>query len=136
MIRNYFYFIVGLLCILFAITHSLSGISTVLPVLDSAEIDPNIKVTLTYVWHIIGVENLVFGFVLLYMAFHKNRSKVKLVAWLLIFILAMRWFIITYFIMSNNNGSFKELIPDTIAIFVVITLLSFGIKIKDRNLNE
>ena len=136
MIRNYFYLIVGLLCILFAITHTWNGISTTLPILDNAEIDNNIKVTFTYIWHIIGIENFVFGMVLLFMSFRKNMSKVKLITWLIIFILAMRWIVITYFTMSNNYGNFKHLSPDTMAISIVIILLFLGTKVKDRKLNE
>lgn len=38
MIRNYFYLIVGLLCILFAVAHTLNGIETVLSSLDRSQI--------------------------------------------------------------------------------------------------
>lgn len=132
MVRNYFYLIVGLLCVLFAITHSLNGISTTLPILDNSAIDNNIKVTFTYIWHIIGLENLVFGITLLFMAFSKNMSKVKFVAWLIIVILAIRWIVIAYFTISNDKENFKQLIPDTIAIFITIILLFIGTKIKDK----
>jgi|GEM_PF-5713349 len=33
MVKNYFYLIAGLLCIVFAVTHTVNGTSTVLPVL-------------------------------------------------------------------------------------------------------
>ena len=136
MVRNYFYLIVGLLCVLFAVTHTLNGLATTLPILDNAEIDNNTKVAFTYVWHIIGIENLVFGIALLIMAFWKNTSKVKFTAWLIIVILMMRWMVITFFTLLNNYGSVKQLIPDTIAIFVVIILLLIGTKVKDRISNE
>ena len=135
MVRNYFYLIVGLLCVLFAITHTLNGIATTLPTLNNVEIDTNTKVACIYVWHIIGVENLIFGIFLLFMAFNKNMSKVKFVAWIIIAILTIRWIVITYFTMSGNNGNIKQLIPDTVAIFVVITLLFLGTKVKDRKIN-
>ena len=70
------------------------------------------------------------------MAFCKNMSKVKFVAWLIIVILAVRWIVITYFTMSNNNGNIKQLIPDTVAIFIVIILLFLGTKVKDRKIIE
>jgi len=130
------YLIVGLLCLLFAITHTLNGMTTTLTILDNAEIDNNTKVAFTYVWHIIGIDNFIFGIALLFMTFCKNMSRVKFVAWLIIAILAMRWVIITYFTISNNNGNFKQLIPDTVAIFVIIILLFLGIKIRDTNSNE
>ena len=128
--------ITGLLCILFAVTHTLNGVKTSLSSLDNAQIADNTKVAFTYVWHIIGTENLVFGIALLIMAFRKNLLKVKFTAWLIIAILAMRWIVITYFTVLNNNDNLKQLIPDTIAIFVVILLLFLGTKVKDRIINE
>lgn len=136
MIRNYFYLIVGLLCILFAVTHTLNGMVTTLPILDNIEIENNTKVAFTYVWHIIGIENFVFGIALLIMAFRKNLLEVKFAAWLIIVILTMRWIVITFFTLLNNNGNLKQLIPDTVAIFVVIILLLLGTKVKERISNE
>jgi len=78
MIRNYFYLIVGLLCILFAFTHTLNGVETTLSSLDNAQIENNTKVVFTYVWHIIGIENLIFGIALLIMAFRKNLLKMRI----------------------------------------------------------
>jgi len=131
-VRNYFYLAVGLLCILFAATHTLNGLTTMLPSINNAAIDGSTKVVFTYVWHIIGIENLVFGIALLVMAFVKNRSKVKFAAWLIIAILFMRWTVITYFTLMNGHDSITSLIPDTIAIFVVCLLLFFGTRVKKR----
>lgn len=136
MVRNYFYLIVGLLCVLFAVTHTLNGISTTLPTLNIIGIESNAKIAFVYVWHIIGAENLIFGIFLIIMAFQKNMSMVKLVAWLIIAILAMRWIVITYFTMFANSGNIKQLITDTVAIFIVISLLFVGTKAKDRKINE
>lgn len=136
MVRNYYYLIVGLLCVLFAITHTLNGITTTLPILENSEIDNNTKVVFTYVWHIIGIENFVLGIFLLIMAFMKNASKVKFTSWLIIAILSMRWIVITYFTLFNSLSSIKQLIPDTVAIFVIIILLFLGTKVKDRISNE
>lgn len=36
MIKNYFYLIVGVLCILFAVTHTVNGVTTTLKALDSS----------------------------------------------------------------------------------------------------
>lgn len=132
MIRNYYYLIVGLLCILFAVTHTLNGVETSLSILDQAQIENNTKVAFTYVWHIIGIENLVFGIALLIMAFRKNLSKVKFAAWLIIVVLAMRWVVISLFTVLNKEGDLKQLIPDTIAISVVIILLLLGTNVKER----
>jgi hypothetical protein len=131
MIRNYFYLIVGCLCILFAVTHTLNGMSSALPLLDNAALTHDTKVAFTYVWHIIGVENAVFGIALLIMAFRKNQTEVRFAAWLIIALLAMRWVVITSVTLANGSNV-MQLIPDTIAILAVITLLWFGTKVKDR----
>jgi membrane-associated HD superfamily phosphohydrolase len=136
MVKNYFYLIVGLLCILFAVTHTLNGTATVLPVLDNVGMGNSVKTTFTYVWHIIGIENLILGIALLVMAFHKNLSKVKFTAWLIIAILTVRWITIATFTILNDSNAMKQLIPDTAAIFVIIVLLLFGTKVKSKISNE
>jgi len=136
MVKNYFYLIVGVLCLLFAVTHTLNGVSTNLQVLNNSVIENNTKVAFTYVWHIIGIENLVFGIALLIMAFQKKMSKVKFATWLIIMILAMRWIVITIFTLLSNSGNVMPLIPDTAAIFIVIVLLLLGTKVKDKIPNE
>ncbi len=76
MVKNYYYFIVGLLCLLFAFTHALNGYIAVLKVFETAPIDINTKTIFHYVWHIITVENLIFGIILLFMAFYNDLTKV------------------------------------------------------------
>jgi hypothetical protein len=132
MIKNYYYLVVGVLCILFAVTHTVNGVTTALPALDNSVIDDNVKAAFTYVWHIIGIENLVFGIALLIMAFQKSLSNVRFAAWLIIAILALRWIVISYFTLMNSSGGIKQIIPDTAAIFVVIALLVIGTKVKEK----
>jgi uncharacterized protein YybS (DUF2232 family) len=132
MVKNYYYLIVGVLCLLFAITHTLNGITTNLQILENSEIENNTKVTFTYVWHIIGIENLIFGIALLIMAIQKKKSNVKFVAWLIISILAMRWIVITIFTLLNNDGNVIPLIPDSTAIIVLIVLLLLGTKVNNK----
>ncbi len=132
MIKNYFYLIVGVLCVLFAVTHTLNGITTSLQILDNSVIENNTKVAFTYVWHIIGIENLVFGIALLIMAFQKNQLKVRFAAWLIITILVLRWMIITLSTLLNNSGDVMQILPDTVAIFVVTVLLVLGTRVKDK----
>jgi len=136
MVKNYFYLIVGVLCVLFAVTHTLNGIATNLQILSDSVIENSAKVAFTYVWHIIGIENLVFGIALFIMAFQKNLSRVKFTTWLIIMILAIRWIVISVFTLSNSISNVMQLIPDTVAIFVVIALLLFGTKVKDKISNE
>ena len=117
---------------LFAVTHTLNGLTTTLPVINNAAIDGSTKVAFTYVWHIIGIENLVFGIALMIMSVVKNRSEVKFAAWLIIVILFMRWTVIAYFTLMNGHDSIASLLPDTIAIFMVCILLFLGTRVKAR----
>jgi hypothetical protein len=132
MIKNYFYLTVGVLCILFAVTHTINGVTASLPALDSSVMEENFKVAFTYVWHIIGIENLVFGVALVIMAFQKSLSKVRFAAWLIITILALRWIVITSFTLMNTDAEITQILPDTAAIFVVITLLVLGARVRDK----
>ena len=132
MVKNYFYLIVGVLVVLFAITHTLNGLGTALPVLNGAAIDVSTKTIFTYIWHIIGIENLLMGVALLIMAFQKNLEKVKFTAWFIIAILILRWITIAFFTVLNDKSSVINLLPDTIAIFTVVILLLLGIRVKNK----
>lgn len=135
MIRNYFYLIVGVLCILFAVTHTVNGVNTTLAALENSVMDDSSKTAFTYVWHIIGIENLVFGIALIIMAFQKSLSKVMFAAWMIITILALRWIVMSTFTMMNARAGMIQILPDTVAIFVVIILLVLGTRVRDKVLN-
>ena len=131
--KNIFYLIVGLLSILFTFTHTWNGLKTALPVLESAGIDGGTRVIFNYVWHVVGIENLVFGIALLIMAFNKNAEKVKFTAWVIIAVLIMRWIIITIFTVTSSEGKVIDILPDTIAIFTVVVLLILGTRVKYKS---
>ncbi|MFT3739239.1 MAG: hypothetical protein QM786_10815 [Breznakibacter sp.] len=135
MIKNYYYFIVGILCVLFAFTHALNGHMAVLKVFETNPIDVNTKTVFHYVWHIITVENLIFGIILLFMAFYKDLTKVQFVAYLIAMILVARWGVILFFTMKYNKDSISQIIPDTIAILIIIGLLFLGTRVKSREAN-
>lgn len=132
MVKNYYYLAVGVLCILFAVTHTVNGVNTTLEALENSVIDDSVTTAFTYVWHIIGVENLVFGIALVIMAFQKNLLKVRFAAWLIITILALRWIVISTFTLMNTNTEIIQILPDTVAIIVVITLLVIGTRVRDK----
>jgi len=132
MIKNYFYLIVGILAVLFAVTHTLNGLETTLPILDNATIEGSTKTIFTYVWHIIGIENLILGIALIIMAFQKNLEKVKFTAWVIIVILILRWIIITFFTVLDDKSDIINLLPDTLAILTVVVLLLLGIRVKNK----
>jgi hypothetical protein len=132
MVKNYFYLAVGVLCILFAATHTVNGVTTTLKALDSSPVDESVKVAFTYVWHIIGIENLVFGIALIIMAFQKRLSGVRFSAWLIIAILTLRWVVISFITLRQDSSSFMQIMPDTVAIMVLIVLLVLGTRVRDK----
>ena len=129
MVKNYFYLFAGLLSVLFAITHTLYGLGTALPILETAMIDSSTKTIFLYEWHIIGVENLVFGIALIVMAFQKSLEKLKFTAWVIIVILILRWIIIAFFTVSSDNDNIMNMLSDTLAIFMIIVLLLLGVRV-------
>lgn len=132
MIKNYYYFIVGILCLSFAFTHALNGHTDVLKAFETNPIDISTKTVFYYVWHIITVENRIFGIILLFMAFYTDLTKVRFVAYLIAIILIARWGVILFFTMQYNKGSVSQIIPDTIAILIVAGLLFLGTRIKSK----
>lgn len=117
---------------LFAVTHTVNGVNTTLEALENSVLDDSVKTAFTYVWHIIGIENLVFGIALIIMAFQKSLSKVRFAAWIIIIILALRWIAISTFTMMNSGAGIMQILPDTVAIFVVIILLVLGTRVRDK----
>ncbi len=136
MVKNYFYLVVGVLCMLFAVTHTVNGVTTTLEALENSVLDDSVKTAFTYVWHIIGIENLVFGIALIIMAFQKSLSKVRFAAWIIISILSLRWIVISTFTLMNTGTGIMQILPDTFAIFVVIILLVSGTRVRDKVLSE
>jgi hypothetical protein len=132
MIKNYYYLIVGVLAILFAFTHAWNGQTTVLPMLDVDTIDRNTRTVFFYVWHIITVENLVFGVALIFMACWKDLSKVKVAAWVIGIIMIARWIIIFGSTLIKNKIGLLEILTDTIAILIVIVLIILGTRVKNK----
>jgi len=133
MIKNYYYFIVGILCVLFALTHAWNGQTLVLSVFDTVPIDLNTKTVFHYVWHIITAENLIFGTALLFMAFYKDLTKGRLVAWLIAIIMMGRWIVILSFTLFYTESTISQIIPDSLAILVVIGLLILGTRVKSKD---
>lgn len=131
--KNYFYLIVGLLCVLFAMTHTWNGQSSVFPIMNTTQLDPEIRTIFTYLWHIIAMENLIFGIALIIMSFHKNQPSMRFTIGIIITIMLMRWLIILLVTLKSKSGHLNQLLPDTIAILAIIILLGFGTRVKKQN---
>jgi len=132
MIKNYYFLIVGILTILFSITHAINGQSTVLPVIDTSSVDLATKTTVFYVWHIISVENMVFGIAFILMACIRDFSKVRLTAWLLAVVMVARWAVIFGSVAYKNPTGFMDNLIDLIVIILYVTLIILGTKKKEK----
>ncbi len=132
MIKNIYFLVAGILSILFSFTHALNGANTVLSQIDSANIDSALKITIFYVWHIITVENLIFGLVFIFMAFYKKQSNIKFTAWFIAAIIIARWIVIFGSTLIRNVDALTDTLVDSIAMFVFVTLIILGARKKEK----
>ena len=130
MIKNYYYFIVGILTILFSVTHALNGHATVLPVIDASSIEQSTKTTVFYVWHIISVENLVYGIAFILMSLVRDFSKVRFTAVLVAVIMVARWAVIFGSIAYKQPNSLMDNLVDLIVIIFYVILIVLGTRKK------
>lgn len=125
---NIYFLIVGILSILFSLTHALNGHTTVLSLIDAANLEIKTKMTIFYVWHIITVENLIFGIAFLVMAFYRDSIKVIFTAWTIAIIILARWGIIIGSTMLKDISGVKNTLIDSIAIIIYVGLIILGIR--------
>ncbi len=132
MIKNYYYLVVGILAILFSITHAWNGQTVVLPSLNVPAITADTKTIFFYVWHIITSENMLFGFAFIFMSFHKDLSRVRFAAWLIASLMIVRWVVIFGGTLLHNPSGLKNTLIDSVAIVVYVSLIILGTRVKDR----
>jgi hypothetical protein len=131
-VKNYYYLVVGLLSILFSFTHAWNGQTAVLPIVDASNIDLSTKTTVFYIWHIISVENFTFGISFLFMAFYKDLSKVKFVAWLIAVVMIARLGVILGSTLFKNPNDLASTLIDLIAIIIFVGLILLGARKVDE----
>jgi hypothetical protein len=131
MIKNYYYFVAGLLAILFAFTHAWNGQTVVLPLLDMPTITAESRTTFIHIWHIITAENLVFGTTFLIMSQYKDLSKVRFTAFVIATMLILRLIVINVTTLIYNSVSVNSNMVDSIAIVVYVALIMLGTRVKD-----
>jgi hypothetical protein len=132
MIKNYYYFVTGILAIFFAYTHSLNGQVSVLPMLNTPSVNTANQSTFVYVWHIITAENIIFGLALLIMSVQKEISSVKFAAYLIAIIMLARLTVIIAGTVLNNPSELNLTLTDSIAIILYAALILLGTRVKDR----
>jgi hypothetical protein len=132
MIKNYYYFVTGILAILFAYTHSLNGQVSVLPLLNIPSVNTATQSTFIYVWHIITAENIIFGLALLIMSVQKDMSSVKFTAYLIAILMLARLTVIIAGTVLHNPSELNLTLTDSIAIIFYVALILIGTRVKDR----
>lgn len=132
MIRNYFYPVVGVFCLLSAVTHEINGFATVFPALSNTNIDAESRVTFNYLWHIIATENVVMGIALVLMALRKNDNAGKYIAQFVMALLVVRWASITFSTLTADWANFTKILPESIIMWVLILLLWLGTRKKEQ----
>ena len=132
MIRNYFYLVVGVLCLLSAVTHEINGFGTLFPTLSNTNIDAESRVTFNYLWHIIATENIVMGIALVLMALRKNDNAGKFLAFFVMALLVVRWASIAFSTLTSDGGNLTKILPESIIIWILILLLWLGTRRKEQ----
>ena len=131
---NIYYLIAGFLAVLFAFTHAYNGQSTVLLTPEVQAMSTDVQTIFTYVWHIITVENLIFGIVFFLMSFQSEQSSARLVAWVIAAILIVRLLVILGVTALLNASALSDTLIDSIAIVSYVTLIILGTTMKkNRN---
>ena len=131
-VRNFYYLIVGILSILFAVTHAWNGQYVVLATKDIMEMSMDTRTIFTYVWHIITVENLVFGSAFIFMSFHSEQSKVRFAAWMIVAILVVRLMVILGVTAIFDVSALMDTLIDSIAIVIYVALIILGTTRKKK----
>ncbi|WP_180968125.1 hypothetical protein [Cytobacillus massiliigabonensis] len=131
-VRNFYYLIVGVLAILFAVTHAWNGQYVVLVTNDIMAMSMDNRTVLTYVWHIITAENLVFGIAFIFMSFQSEQSKVRFTAWMIVTILVVRLMVILGVTAILDVSALTDTLLDSIAIVIYVALIILGTTKKNK----
>lgn len=129
---NIYFLIVGILSILFSITHAMNGYASLFPLIDAANFETTTEATIFYVWHIITIENLIFGIAFLIMAFYKDTTKIKFTAWIIAIIIIARWVIILISTLLKDFNGIGNVLIDSAAIIIFVGLILLGIRRNEK----
>ena len=125
---NVYYIIVGIFSVLFSFTHGWNGYKSILPLIDATSLKTTIKTTIFYVWHIISIENFIFGIAFFIMAFYKNPAEIRFTAWIIVSIILARWIVISGATLLKDASDLKSILTDSVAIVIYVGLIILGIR--------
>ncbi|ANE45853.1 hypothetical protein SY83_05520 [Paenibacillus swuensis] len=132
-VRNIYYFIAGILALLFAVTHAWNGQSAVLPSLQNHGIMMDTRIVFIYVWHIITAENLVFGIMFIMMSLQSMQSNIRFAAWIFVWLLMVRLLTVVGITAYYDISALTGTLIDSIAIVIYVILIIFGIYTKRKS---
>ena len=75
---------------------------------------------------------MLFGIAFLFMSFHNNLSKVKYAASIIAILMIIRWIVIFGGTLLYNASELKNILIDSIAIAIYVSLIILGTKVKDK----
>ena len=99
-------------------------------VTNASDFDLASKTTILYVWHIITVENLIFGVAFIVMSVYKDIEKVKFTAWLIAAIIVARWAVIFCSTLFKNENGVTDTLTESLVLLVFVGLIILGTRKK------
>jgi len=126
-IRNYYFLIVGILSVLFSVSHGWFGETSVLPLIETSNLDVSSRTAVFYTWHISTAENFIFGIAFFIMAFYKDATKLKFTVWMIVSIVVIRYSIFFVSTWIKNRSGINEAIPELVILIIYVVLMILGI---------
>ena len=132
--KNWYYFIFGLIGVFSAITHTMDGLTTELPALSSSNIEYIRQAIFAFNYHIVAADHLGVGIALIVMAFQKNMAIIKSAAWVIMAILFARAVVslITVFSVLNDSGNAGTFWIPAVFNTIGVLLLWLGTRVSPR----
>ena len=132
--KNWFYFIVGVIAVFSTVTHTMDGLVTELPALSNSNLEQLTQSIFAFNYNIVAADHLGLGIALIIMAFHKNMALMKSAAWVIIAINTLRVIvsIVTVISSMNISGTPGTFWIPAIGNAICIALLLLGTKVKDK----
>jgi len=126
-IRNYYFLIVGILSVLFSVSHGWFGETSVLPLIETSNLDISSRTAVFYTWHMSTAENFIFGIVFFIMAFYKDATKLKFTVWMIISIVVIRYAVFFVSTWIKNRSGINDAIPELVILIIYVVLMILGI---------
>jgi len=129
-IKNYYFLAVAILSVLFSISHGWFGETTVLPLVETSNLDLSTRTSVFYTWHMSTAENFIFGIAFLIMAFHKNATELKFTVWMIVSIVVIRYAVFFISTLMKNRNGINDALPELVILLLYVALMLAGIRKK------